>query len=320
MKILKYTDNRREEWNLFNKNSKQPLFMFDRGFMEYHKDRFIDHSLMFYNDKNELIAILPMSEHDDEVVSHGGLTYGGFITDSSMRQDIMLDCFRNLIEYLKYRKFKKMTYKIIPHIYHMQPSEEDRYGLFISNAELKKIEASTVINLSNPLRISRGRKGHISRAKREGVEVKELNGKEDFMRFISVQNTVLRKYHNTTAVHSGEELAMLYNLFPNNIRLFVGVFEGDLIAGTLIFEYENVVHTQYLAANETARQIGALDYVISEVINRYKDSKKWLDFGISTENNGLYLNNGLISQKEGFGGRTITYETWVIDIRSKYKL
>lgn len=33
-------------------------------------------------------------------------------------------------------------------------------------------------------------------------------------------------------------------------------------------------------------------------------SKKYFDFGISTEQNGKYLNEGLIAQKEGFGGRT----------------
>ena len=49
--------------------------MFDRNYMDYHKDRFKDHSLLFYND-GKLIALLPMSEHDEMLVSHGGLTYG----------------------------------------------------------------------------------------------------------------------------------------------------------------------------------------------------------------------------------------------------
>ena len=46
----------------------------------------------------------------------------------------------------------------------------------------------------------------------------------------------------------------------------------------------------------------------------FKDSKKWLDFGISTEDAGRFLNEGLISQKEGFGGRTNIYQTWKIKI------
>jgi len=74
------------------------------------------------------------------------------------------------------------------------------------------------------------------------------------------------------------------------------------------------VHTQYMAANETAREIGALDLTIATVMETYKDSKDWLDFGISTEDAGHILNEGLISQKEGFGGRTNIYQTWRIII------
>ena len=69
-----------------------------------------------------------------------------------------------------------------------------------------------------------------------------------------------------------------------------------------------------MAANEIAREIGALDLAIATVIETYKDSKEWLDFGISTEEAGHYLNEGLISQKEGFGGRTNIYQTWTIKL------
>jgi hypothetical protein len=90
--------------------------------------------------------------------------------------------------------------------------------------------------------------------------------------------------------------------------------DGKLIAGTVVFEYSQVVHTQYMAANELARQIGALDLTISTLIDKYRDNKLWLDFGISTEKGGYYLNEGLISQKESFGGRTNVYETWEMEV------
>lgn len=54
-----------------------------------------------------------------------------------------------------------------------------------------------------------------------------------------------------------------------------------------------------MAADEVARQIGALDLTISTVIDTFKE-KTMVDFGISTEDGGKYLNEGLISQKEGF--------------------
>ncbi len=313
--ICKYTDKNKEDWNLFNNNARKVLFMFNRNYMDYHNDRFTDHSLMFYNEKNELIAILPMCEKDNKLLSHGGLTYGGFITNGKMRQHTMNECFEELKKYAKKNHFKEIYYKMIPHMYSNQPAEEDKYSLFINGAQLVKAEPSTVINLKSPLKMPKGRKAQISRAKRENVEVKELISEEAFAEFINLENEVLSEHHNTKAVHTIREIILLHNRFPENIHLFAGVKNNKIIAGTIVFEYDKVVHTQYMAANDMARKIGALDLVINNIVDKYKDNKDWLDFGISTENGGLILNNGLISQKEGFGGRTNIYETWNWEVK-----
>lgn len=307
-----YSIDKKAEWDSFNHKSKNYLFMFDRDYMDYHNDRFIDNSLMFYKD-DELIALLPMNKDGDKLLSHGGLTYGGFITNDKMKQHTMNECFDALKEYMCANGFKSIVYKTIPHIYHSQPAEEDRYSLFINNASILKVEASTVVNLESPLKMPKGRKAQISRAKREGVEVIELTEEEAFKQFIELENGVLSEHHGTKAVHTGEEMALLHSRFPNNIHLFAALKDGKMIAGTIVFEYEKCIHTQYMAADEEARTIGALDYTISRVIEKYKDEKKWLDFGISTEDGGRYLNEGLISQKEGFGGRTNTYVTWKLE-------
>ena len=287
-----------------------PLFMFNRNFMDYHKDRFTDHSLLFYDD-DELTAIFPASEKEKMLTSHGGLTYGGFILGTGAKQHTVNECFTALLDYAKTKGFTKIVYKNIPHIYHKQGAEEDLYTLFLNGAKILKIEPSTVINLLNPLKMPKGRKAQISRAKREGIEIKEST---DFKTFMSIEEEVLEVRHGVKAVHTAEELALLHSYFPRNISLFAAYHQNKMIAGSLIFEYENVVHTQYMAANDTARQIGALDLTISFIIDKYKETKTWLDFGISSENAGKILNEGLISQKEGFGGRTNTYMTWEIDL------
>lgn len=309
IRIEKYSGEKEDIWNQFNKNSKNSLFMFDRKYMDYHSDRFKDHSLLFY-DEDKLIAILPLSEHGEELKSHGGLTYGGFITDSKMKQHTMMDCFNELIKYAKENSFKKITYKCIPHIYHNQPAEEDRFALFANGAQLVTVDVSTYVNLSSPLKMPKGRKAQISRAKREGVVIEELSSLEDFETFIELENAVLKERHEVTAVHTGSELKLLKDRLPENIHLFASMKDGNLIAGTVVYEYDQVIHTQYMAADEEARTIGALDLAVSTVIEKYKNSKKWLDFGISTEHGKIYLNEGLCSQKEGFGGRTGVYEIW----------
>jgi len=309
--VIRYTSDKENIWNEFNANSKNSLFMFDRKYMDYHSDRFIDHSLLFY-EEDKLIAVLPMSEHETQLVSHGGLTYGGFITDKKMKQHTMNDCFVSLIEYARENQFTEILYKVIPHIYHEQPAEEDRYALFRNQAVLERVEASTVINLSEPIKMPKGRKAQISRARREGVLIEELESLEDFNTFINLENSVLSEHHATKAVHTGGELKLLHDRLPQNVHLFAAIYENEMIAGTVVYEYKHVIHTQYMAANDAARQIGALDLAVNTVIEKYKDSKLWMDFGISTEDGGYYLNEGLISQKEGFGGRTNVYEMWRI--------
>ena len=311
MEIRKYTDNDRDVWNSFVAHSKNGLFMFDRNYMEYHKDRFEDSSLMFFDEKNELVSVLPATKKDNILISHGGLTFGGFITDDSMKQHHMNDLFATLKDYMKQNGFSKIIYKQVPHIYHKQPAEEDLYSLFCNNAQIEKIEAATVINLKNKLKMPKGRKAQVTRARREGVIFEEST---NFDSFIALENEVLSEHHNATAVHTGAVLALLHERFPEQIKLYVGRYKDEIIAGCVLFIYDNLVHTQYLAANDLAREIGALDFVVYNLIEIYLPTKTWFDFGKSTEGNGSILNEGLISQKEGFGGRTFVYQTWSINV------
>lgn len=310
MKIKQYSTTDLNNWNEFVKNSKNGIFMFNRGFMDYHSDRFKDNSLMFM-ENGELIAVLPASLHGNELRSHGGLTYGGFITNEKMKQHKMLDCFDLLKQYMNENNITKLIYKCIPHIYHKQPSEEDLYALYKTGAKVLKIEPSTTLNLKLPLKMPKGRKAQISRAKREGVIIEQSN---DFDTFIKLENSVLAEHHDAKAVHSAEELKLLKSRFENEIQLWVAKYEDKIIAGTLLFVYENVVHTQYMAANEKAREIGGLDLLVKTVMDKVSEDKSYLDFGISTEDSGKYLNEGLISQKEGFGARTVCYQTWEMNI------
>lgn len=279
--------------------------------MEYHSDRFKDQSLMFYY-RDELVALLPLNRVGCTLYSHGGLTYGGFIVNETMKQELMLRCFDALVEYSHNIGCNHLIYKTIPHIYHLEPAEEDIFALHYTGAKFVKAEASTVINLKEPFRMAKLRHRQILKAQKQNIIVDIATDKETYYEFMKLQDQILIEHHNLHAVHTGEELYLLYTRFPESIHLYVAKLEGRLIAGTVVFEYPKVVHTQYLAANDEARKVGALDLVIARVMEDYSSIKNWLDFGISTENDGHYLNTGLISQKEGFGGRTNVYETWEI--------
>lgn len=308
--VSPYDEGKRRDWDTFINSSRSPMFMFNRGFVDYHSSRFDDVSLMFYDEDN-VVAVFPASRHGDEVRSHGGLTYGGMFVGEKIKQHSMMECFERMRDFYRQNGVRTLVYKEVPYIYATQPNEDAVYALFRMGAVISKIEPSTVINLKSPYRMPKGRKSQISRARREGVVVNET---DDFASFISLENSVLIERHNLKAVHTAEELRLLKSRFPDQIKCIGGFLGGKLIAGTVLFVYDTVVHTQYMAADDAACRVGALDLIISDQISRYNSTHCYFDFGISSEDGGAFLNEGLISQKEGFGGRTICYRTWRMNL------
>ena len=73
-KIIKYTSKHFKQWNNFVANAKNATFLFHRDFMEYHSDRFQDFSLLVFDEKDSLKAIVPANISDNEIHSHQGLT------------------------------------------------------------------------------------------------------------------------------------------------------------------------------------------------------------------------------------------------------
>lgn len=126
---------------------------------------------------------------------------------------------------------------------------------------------------------------------------------------------VLESNHEAKPVHTLEEIKRLANLFTKNIRLFLAKKNGRIVSGALIYENQNIVHTQYLANSEEGRELGALDLLIDYLIKDVYKNKRYFDFGISNEDAGRYLNTGLIAQKEGFGARAVVHDFYELEIK-----
>ena len=59
--IRRYSPADAPQWNELVAGSRNGLILHLRGYMDYHSDRFADHSLMAYAG-NRLIAVLPANE------------------------------------------------------------------------------------------------------------------------------------------------------------------------------------------------------------------------------------------------------------------
>ena len=76
--VRPYTPDEAECWNELVAQSRNGTFLFDRRYMDYHSDRFADHSLLF-SERGKTVALLPANRCGDTLHSHQGLTYGGLV-------------------------------------------------------------------------------------------------------------------------------------------------------------------------------------------------------------------------------------------------
>ncbi len=311
MKIKPYTSEHKREWDEFVRNSKNGTFLFYRDFIEYHGDRFNDYSLLFYCD-DVLTAIMPGYIADKTYYSHGGLTYGGLIMANYTTAANVLEIMEHLTVTFRHQGIKKIIYKVVPHIYHRLPAEEDLYALFRHKAVLTERNISSTILLSEKIKYSDSRKNGLKKAKKNKLKVSES---DDLSSFWYILSDNLKERYNRMPVHSLEEIAYLKEKFPKEIRFFsVTDNTESMIGGCLVFETEKVVHAQYTAATEDGKNKGAVDFVIDHIINTVYPHKTYFDYGTSTENGGLYLNESLIYQKEGFGARATVYDIYTIEL------
>lgn len=250
----------------------------------------------------------------ETLYSHQGLTYGGWIMADRCTGPVMLEVMEAASAWMRSRGLNKLIYKSVPHIYHRYPAEEDLYALFRAGASVTEVNLSSAIDLAAPMRFNENSRRALKRACAAGITIAEST---DYTSFWAILEGVLASRHNTSPVHTLDEIQLLHDRFPHNIRLF-GAYspDGTMIAGTLIFDTGIVAHAQYIASSEVAREQGALAMLFQVLVSDTFAGRRYFDFGISNEHHGRLLNTGLISQKSGFGARGIAYTTYAFTLRN----
>jgi len=305
--IERYTDSQQTEWNSFVAQSRQGSFLFDRRYMDYHADRYADCSLMFFR-KERLYAMLPANVMGDTLYSHQGLTYGGLITGTEATTADTVTLFEEMKAWLGNHGINNVVYKAVPWIYHCIPAEEDLYALFHScDAKLIERNISSTIVGGRHLKWHRDRRYNANKASRNGFTI-ELS--DDFEGFWRVLDSNLYNKYGVHPVHSLDEIRLLKSRFPHNIILYTAVKDGEVLGGTVLYLTPQVAHAQYISATLEGKKLGAIDAIYDRILNYDLADYPYFDFGKSTEDGGHYLNETLIHQKEGFGGRGVCYDTY----------
>jgi hypothetical protein len=304
LRIELYRPSRKKIWDEFVLASKNGTFLFLRDYMDYHRDRFDDHSLMVWAD-DRLLTVLPASRLGNKLISHGGLTYGGFLMGDDLRLGALFEILPVVLADLRTREISTLDYKTIPHIYHAAPAEEDRYCLFRNGAVLYRTDVLTVIDYRRRLDYQERRTRSVKRAQAAGLVVRET---DDYAGFWDILAANLRERYGLTPVHSVEEIRLLVSRFPEQIRLYAS-YEGDrMLAAAVLFLTTNVCHVQYNAGSPQGKSVGAQDILMDHLVESHSRSHRYFDFGVSTEKEGRHLSTGLVDYKEGFGGRCVVHE------------
>ena len=312
IEIKRYEGAMRAQWDDFVKQSRNGTFLHQRGYMDYHSDRFSDCSLVALRE-GKVCALLPANIDGDTLWSHRGLTYGSWLVPlKHFDATVMLAVMDAAVEWMKGQGIKRLVYKTVPHIYHRYPCEEDLYALFRHQATLIETNLSTTIDLECPLSLDRGNKSGANAARKAGITV---GPSDDWQGYWHLLSSLLDERYGTRPVHTLDEMLLLHSRFPDAIRLYTATLDGELLAGVVMYLSAPVAHCQYIGAAPRGKDSKALtllfDYLIQESM---RSGYRYFDFGISNEDHGRYLNDGLVRQKSRLGGRGIVYNTFELCI------
>lgn len=315
--VRPFSEESTQEWEKFCAQADQSTFLHTRRFLNYHGERFVDCSLLIEDD-GRLIGLFPAAEHPiqrDQIVSHPGITYGGVLHAGALYGARMIEAMVAIGRYFNEKNYRQLLYKVVPTFYHRQPAQDDLYALFRMGALRTRCDLSSTIDLNNRRALSERRRRSLKKALKAGVTITSDTQYLSALWEVLTEN--LARKHNVSPVHSLSEIIFLMTQFPENIRCYCCVLNGEVLAGTIIFSTVMADHAQYIASSEQGYTISALDAVFDHCITESKQlGKRWFDFGISTEQNGTQLNDGLYGFKTEFGAGGSLHEFYQIKLEN----
>lgn len=311
-----YTSADRAEWDDFVERSNNGTMFHLQKFLDYHPEgKWNFHHLMF-REEGRLVGVLPAGLNaKGELWSPVGASYGSIVVEDTAyeRCERIVDA---LVDYLREAGIRDAYLIPPPLIYTLNYSQHTEYAMLYRKADFELHYISHAIDLKHGDAFMdhfdpTARKS-IRRILREGaVTIRES---DDYATFheILVEN---KARHNVRPTHTLEDLLRLRELMPDKLRLNMVYYEGQAIAGSLLFlanrkvvlcfynmlryEYEHL-RPVYLIMHETCR------WAVQE-------GYEWVDIGVSQDTGAddpMTPSLNLIQFKERFDARGILRSTF----------
>jgi len=309
-----------ERWDSFVTQADNGTLLHTRRFLDYHGDRFVDCSLVIGDGPDRWFAVLPLaaSKSDPEVaVSHPGATFGGLVTSAPQRADRVRAALEAAFANLWEAGYRSLIYRPQPAFLGRQPDAVALQAMLALNAEIKPKSLFSMADLREPLRLSKGRKWGIGKARKVDLRVELDSSEESYLAFYDVLQDCLDTRHGAEPLHSRDEFLDLRTRCAEDAVLAVALdAHGAIAAGSWLLRYQpRVWHTQYIASTPAGREHKAVDLLVHEVMARlHQQDARVLSLGPSPGEGPLGIDEGLFNFKAGCGCGTEVQWELVLDV------
>ncbi|MBP9850854.1 MAG: GNAT family N-acetyltransferase [Candidatus Peribacteraceae bacterium] len=322
--VIPYTGAYEKKWDAFVQSARNGTIFHTRKFLSYHPvGRFTDNSLLLM-DGEKVLGVLSAAKKEEggkkALVAHPGASYGGLVIDadaSVQETGAMIDA---VLEYARTEKFASVSMlRLPPASLQARYSEDQMYWLFHRGFSMTRCEMDGAIDVSclaeeDIMESLTGKcRNMVRQAERAGITVKLT---KDFSTFWPILEGVLAGRHGTKPTHTLAEIQSLQTLLPDGFRLLAAYEDKKMVGGiVLVTIHSQALYTLYMAQEYTSQQKHPMHLLLTEAIRlAIKEKRRVLHLGVSTEDGGKKINEGLFFFKESFGCRPVRRESFEITL------
>jgi hypothetical protein len=314
MEIIRYSENWKEKWDKFVLSSNNGTMFHLQKFFDYHTPGKFNFNHLIFLEKGEIVAVLPGAIFENRFESPVGASYGSIVTQD-VKFDKALQIVDTLLDYAKKNNFKEIELTAAPTVYEDKPNQNLDFALLWRGFSYKLHYISSAIKL-NPhediiSRFDPTIRRNVRKSLRNADIRVEINERYDEFYPILLAN---KARHNVKPTHTYDDLIKLYQLLPDNLKLFMVYYKDIPIAGSsMFFVNKTCALCFYNMLLYEYQELKPIQRVMYEVVKySTENGYQYVDIGVSQDTkaeNPMTPSMSLIEFKEKFDAKTVMRNT-----------